>query len=121
MLPNELFVKIQLAVKSLKTAGKHLSEMGTEIDKVAEISSAAPLHEKFEEVEHLKIDIEAQLLERVFFTRLKSNRLNDIILSNISHFVLYRMLCYKKQQKNGNNVKENFVKRKVGWRKLNSL
>jgi hypothetical protein len=39
--------------------------MGQEIDKVAEASSTGPLSEKFEQVEHLKIDIEAQILERV--------------------------------------------------------
>lgn len=38
--------------------------MGKEIEKAAETSSAAPLTEKFEQVEHRKIEIEASLLER---------------------------------------------------------
>lgn len=54
-----------MAVKSLKTAGKQLSEMGKEIDRVAMISSASPLHEKLDEAEQAKTDIESQLLERV--------------------------------------------------------
>lgn len=57
-----------MASKTLKTVNKQLSEMGKEIDKVAETSSTGPLTEKFEAVEHLKIDIEAQLLERVGYT-----------------------------------------------------
>ena len=54
-----------MAVRSLKTAGKHLSEMGKEVAKVAEISSAAPLCEKLDEVEQEKCDLEGRLLERV--------------------------------------------------------
>lgn len=54
-----------MAVKSLKTVGKQLSEMGKEIDRVALISSASPLHEKLDEAEQAKTDIESQLLERV--------------------------------------------------------
>jgi hypothetical protein len=54
-----------MATKTLKTVNKNLSEMGIEIDKVAQTSSTTPLTEKFEQVEHVKIEIEAQLLERV--------------------------------------------------------
>lgn len=54
-----------MASKTLKTVNKHLSEMGKELEKIAETSSTAPLTEKFEQVEHKKIEIEAQLLERV--------------------------------------------------------
>lgn len=42
-----------------------MSEMGKEIDRVAMISSASPLHEKLDEAEQAKTDIESQLLERV--------------------------------------------------------
>ncbi|ODN01313.1 Nesprin-1 [Orchesella cincta] len=53
-----------MAVKSLKTVGKQLSEMGKEIDHVSSVSSASPLHEKLDEAEQAKTDIESQLLER---------------------------------------------------------
>ena len=56
-----------MAVKSLKMVGKQLSEMGRELDRIAEISNAnaGPLHSKLDEAEQMKIQIETELLERV--------------------------------------------------------
>jgi len=63
-----------MAVKSMKTVGKQLSEMGKEIDHVAAVSSASPLHEKLDEAEQAKTDIESQLLERVCTCSLFENK-----------------------------------------------
>lgn len=55
-----------------------MSEMGKEIDRVAMISSASPLHEKLDEAEQAKTDIESLLLERV-----KTKQLNILSLFSL--------------------------------------
>ena len=63
---NYLFnLLYQMAAKTLKTVNKQLSDMGKEMNKIAETSSVTPLTQKFEQVENRKIEIEAKLLERV--------------------------------------------------------
>ena len=54
-----------MAVKSLKHVGKQLSEMGRELDRIAEVSNVGPLHGKLDEAEQMKVYVEAELLERV--------------------------------------------------------
>ncbi|CAG7726205.1 unnamed protein product [Allacma fusca] len=53
-----------MAVKSLKHVGKQLSEMGRELDRIAEISNVGPLHSKLDEAEQMKVAVETELLER---------------------------------------------------------
>jgi nesprin-1 len=52
------------AVKSIKPIVKHLSEMDKELEQIAQITTVGNLKEKLDEVEELKVEIEAVLLER---------------------------------------------------------
>ena len=51
--------------KSVKYAGKNLSEMQRELGVVAGVASTADLPEKLAEAEHAKVETETQLYEKV--------------------------------------------------------
>lgn len=55
----------QTAVKSTKQVNKNLSDMGKELENIGQVTSVGDLPEKLTEAEEAKIEVEAQLLERV--------------------------------------------------------
>lgn len=108
-----------MASKTLKTVNKQLSEMGKEIDKVGETSSTAPLTEKFEEVEHRKIEIEAQLLERVSYITCSQVHNICIVIEPLHFFC--RMPFSKKRPRNGNSANESCERRRPGWKRQSKV
>lgn len=52
-------------MKSCKVVTKNLSEMGKELEQIANVTNVGDLPQKLEEVEEAKVEVEATLLERV--------------------------------------------------------
>lgn len=60
-------IYFQNAVQSIKPIGKNLSEMGKELEAIAQVTSNDELRNKLVEAEEAKVEIEAILLKRVSF------------------------------------------------------
>lgn len=71
-------------MKSCKTATKHLSEMGKELEHIGSVTNVGNLPKKLEEAEEAKTEVEALILERVkhqgTFSKIKSNSNSNLFL-----------------------------------------
>jgi len=80
---------------------KNLSDMGRELENIGQVTTVGDLPEKLTEVEEGKVQVEAQLLERVSLFRPKFKLLSADYQKS-SHC---RMHCCKKPVKSGSNAK----------------
>lgn len=94
---------LQNAVKSIKPIVKNLSEMDKELDSITQVTTVGDLRSKLIEAEEAKVEVEAVLLERVICG--KGNFFLAAITFDFEF--CFRMHCFRKRPKNGNNVKRS--------------